>query len=172
MVTNVIKKCFSDWKFSAVVLVISIILNIGLLCQPVFGTYTGLTEYRYAFSSSEFYQTTLSFNGGCATVNYADAYVTAYNAGVYQKIGDKIVIIIFDTNPDGGSGLDTRKRVFTRESVFVLSQEENQYTSLSAVFAQGVLAVIELVFVTRVILLQKAEMKKSEASEKNNSADV
>ena len=167
MVNNLLKKCLNNWKFSATVLVMSVILNIVLLCQPVFGTYRGVTEYKYSgmyYSSSETYQTTLSFNGGCATVNYRKEGKTAYNAGVYQKIGNEIVIITSLTNPNGGSNLETRRRVFTRDSVFTLSQGENQYTSSGAIFAQIILAISELVFLIRVILqlkLKKAEMTQN-----------
>lgn len=173
MIKNLIKKCSNNWKFSAAVLIVSLILNIVLLCQPVFGTYTGVTEYKYSgmyFSNTETYQTTLSFSGGCATVNYTKGNETAYNAGVYQKIDDEIVIITSLTNPNGGSSLDTRRRVFTRDSVFSLSQGENQYTSISAIFIQIVLAVIELSFIIR--LISQLKLKKSENNESNNSEDL
>ena len=151
--TNLVKKCLNNWKFSAIILVVSVILNIIFLCQPVFGTYRGDTKYRAYINGSEkseTYQTILSFNGGCATVNYTKGDTTSYNVGVYQKIENEIVIITSLTYPEGVS-LDTRRRFFTRESVFVLSQGENQYISGSAISTQTILTIIDLVFVIRVI---------------------
>lgn len=151
------KKLFINWKFSISVFIVVVILNIIFLCQPVVGSYKGITKDSGSYYS-ETYDTNLSFNNGVATVTYTrnlnNEKTTAYNVGCYQRIDNQIIIITFLTNPNE-SDLDMRKRVFTRESVFTLSSGYNKYTSTISVFLQLGFVTLELVFLIRFVLQLK-----------------
>ncbi len=146
------KKLFKNWKFSIIVLVLIVIFNIVFLCQPVFGTYRGTTTYSGWYSKN--YETKLQFDDGYAQVvysmNYNGKQQVSNNIGIYQRVDDKIIIISFLTNPDE-SDLDTRKRIFTRNSVFSLSSGDNVYTSAGAVVLQIVFSIAEIVFLVRFV---------------------
>lgn len=153
------KKLFINWQFSILIFVLVVILNIIFLCQPVVGSYKGITKDSGSYYS-EAYDTRLSFNNGVATVTYTRNYYNekpiAYNVGVYQRIDNQIIIITFSMNPNE-SDLDMRKRVFTRESVFTLSFDDNKYTSAISIFLQLGFVTLELVFLIRFVLQLKNE---------------
>lgn len=146
------KKIFTHWKFSIFTLIVLVVLNIVFLCQPVFGTYRGTTKYSGWYGEN--YETKLQFDDGYAQVVYSRNYNgkqhVANNIGIYQRVDDKIIIISFLTNPDERD-LDTRKRIFTRNSVFSLSSGDNVYTSAGAVVLQIVFSIAEIVFLVRFV---------------------
>lgn len=147
------KKLLLNWKFSIFVFIVVAILNIVFLCQPVVGTYKGVTKYSGFYSYA--YDTSLSFNNGVATVSYRNYIQTSYNVGLYQRIDNQIIIITCLADPN--ENLDMRKRVFTRESVFKLSDGDNKYNSTIAVLLQLGFVIIESVFLIRFILQLKDE---------------
>ena len=157
------KTLFKNWKFSIFTLIVLVVLNIVFLCQPVFGTYRGTTTYSGWYSEN--YGTKLQFDDGYAQVVYSRNYngeqQVANNIGIYQRVDDKIIIISFFTNP--GESLDTRKRIFTRNSVFSLSYGENVYTSAGAVVLQIAFSIAEIVFLVRFVTQLKSRniIKKS-----------
>ncbi|MBQ3572019.1 MAG: hypothetical protein IJA15_04245 [Clostridia bacterium] len=151
------KKMFKNWKFSIIVLLLIVIFNIVFLCQPVYGIYRGTTTYSGWYSES--YETKIQFDDGYAQVVYSRNYngkqQVANNVGIYQRVDDKIIIISFLTNPDE-SDLDTRKRIFTRNSVFSLSNGENIYTSKGSVFLQIGFAIVEIILLVRFVVQFKS----------------
>jgi len=145
------KKIFSSWKFSICVLIITVILNIILLCQPVFGTYSGTVKDTRWYSTT-YTDTKINFESGFATIEWGNGKDVATNVGIYQKVENKIVIITFSTNTDSQS-LDNRKRIFTRHSVFSISwdETEGELCSKDAIWAQIGLGILEFVFLFRFI---------------------
>ena len=160
------KKLLKNWKFSIIVLVLIVIFNIVFLCQPVFGTYRGTTKYSGWYG--EHYETKLQFDDGYVQVVYSRNYNgeqrVANSIGIYQRVDDKIIIISFLTNPNE-SDLDTRKSIFTRNSVFSLSYGDNAYTSAGAVVLQIVFSIAEIVFLVRFVFqLKRRNIIKKESA--------
>ncbi len=164
-----LKRVFKNWKFSALVLGIFIILNITLLCQPVLGKYSGVTNpsSNYYYSSS--YNTDITFKGGRATINHHKSDDQTIYAGVYEIVDDEIRIVCFNyTEFNSFFDVKATRGTYTRNSVFSISSGENQYTSGVAVFLQVFYAIIELIFLIRLIS-QLIQLKKDaqETTEQN-----
>ncbi len=165
-----IKQIRGDWKFSCGLLILLVIFNIVFLCQPTFGKYTGTIRYNSYPYGSESYQTEIDFKGGCVCVAFTRHGDTAHEAGIYQKIEDKIVLITFYTNPTHQQ--ETHKRIYTRDSVFALSSEETVFTSTSAILLQIALSIVELIVFSRFVWQFATRNKVSSESTSESSCST
>lgn len=165
-----IKKILKSWKISAIIMIISVILNIVLLCQPVVGTYTGATKYSDYYYSSSF-NTEIHFDGGYATIKlYRQGENPTYYAGIYKVIDDEIRLIVFNyTEFSSFFNIEPLRETYTRNSVFSISYGENQYTSGLAIFLQIFYAIVELIFLIRFILQFSQFIKERENLEEQNN---
>lgn len=170
-----IKNLLKNSKFSIVVLITTVILNIIFLCQPVVGTYSGVTKYKDSYFTNS-YNTRLEFKNGCVYETNSKNGESEYYVGLYQRVKsinddetvDKIVIISFPTN-SYSSSTSTYKDTFIRRSVFTLSKGNNIYTSASAIFLQILFCCLEITFLIRFVSQYKSE---KEAVNKTNESDV
>ncbi|MBQ4511220.1 MAG: hypothetical protein II984_10885 [Clostridia bacterium] len=173
MLQNLLKKS----KFSIAILIVAVILNIIFLCQPVVGTYSGVTKYGSSYYTSSF-NTKLEFKRGYVygsnsqngeTENYVGLYQRVKSKNDDNKTVDKIVLISFPTN-SYSSSVSTYKDTFIRRSVFTLSKGDNTYTSATAVFLQIFFCCLEITFLIRFISQYKSE-KASVKSDADNELD-
>lgn len=163
-----LRKIFSNLRVLAVILALLLVVNIIFLCQPVFGTYTGVSDYTAYYGSGDDYLTKMTFNGGCVNITFTKGDRIETEAGVYQKVGDKIAMITFDTDA-GHQVKTTHNRTCVRKSVFVL--EYGRYSdsagvnliSAYAVWMQIALGVAELAALV-LILKQVVSKKGTDAS--------
>jgi hypothetical protein len=164
-----IKQIKGNWKFSCGLLILLVIFNIVFLRQPTFGKYTGTIIYN-SYYGSESYHTEIDFKGGCVCVAFTKQGVTAYEAGIYQKVEDKIVLITFYTNPTYQQ--ETHKRIYTRDSVFALSSGETVFTSTSAILLQIALSIVELIVFSRFVWQFATRNKVSSESTSESSCST
>ena len=161
------RKIFGNLRVLAVILALLLVVNIIFLCQPVFGTYTGVSDYTAYYGSGDDYLTKMTFNGGCVNITFTKGDRIETEAGVYQKVGDKIAMITFDTAAE--HKVTTHERTCVRKSVFVLEYviysdaAGVNLISAYAVWMQIALGVAELAALM-LILKQVVSKKETDAS--------
>ena len=87
-----------------------------------------------------------------------------------MKAKDEIVITTFLTYP--GNNSYAQRRVFSRYSVFVLSQGEDQYVSVGAVSTQIVLVFLDFVLFGSLISQRRLKKVKMEENDENPNNDL
>lgn len=167
------KKVLKNWKFSFLIFLVFVVLNIILLCQPVVGTYRGITEPQGSSYYSDSYYTKIKFNnsGFVSIEHYKDEETSSIYAGIYQSIdsddGNYIRIFAFDCtyfNSNSSYAVTPARQSYTRNSVFSISSNDNTYTSGLAVFLQMLFITIEFIFLIRFIFQAKQAKIESKMS--------
>lgn len=150
---------FSNWKLNILFMVVLVILNIILCCQPTLGTYRGtIKSYEYNYSAK------MKFDDSIATINFSRKIngkdtMTGYNIGVYQIVKGEIVAITYSLNTNSSSVSEARKWIIKRNSVFSLTYSgyTDSYTLISAtaIIFQCLLGMLYILNVYAIIKLKR-----------------
>lgn len=171
---------------TVLVLIITVILNIILLCTDVFhGTYKGSGErYKYeisfnenTFSSKIIVNKDFSNIEGTFTVTYKAGQIVASEYGFYQYLNKKnsnnleYNTIILDAKSTGN--YPSLASNFKRNSVFSFTSSPDSnnaitYTCGLAIFLQVIYSVLIAIAITTLIIVYKKRLRNNKIRNTNN----